>query len=119
MTTLYVDSETTSRADLKIVGTRTYAEHQTTRTLCWSWAIDDGPVHTWWPGDGVRTELIAAIAAGCRVVAHNFQFDFAIWHQHMVLLGWPAIPIDRWDCTMFRCRLARLPAGLDEAAKVL
>ena len=42
--TLYLDAETWSNLDLKLVGARAYAEHPSTRVLCWSWAIGDGPV---------------------------------------------------------------------------
>src|SRR5215472_9459332 len=117
--TAYLDAETVSQVDMKQVGARTYAEDPSTWVLCWSWALDDGPVQIWWPGDPQPVQLIEAISAGCRVMAHNFQFDATIWDRHMVPLGWPAIPVERWSCTSFRCSLARLPAGLEEAAKAL
>jgi DNA polymerase len=115
----YLDFETISPVDLGLVGARAYAEAAGTRVLCLSWALDDGPVQVWWPGKEMPADLVAAIAAGCRVVAHNYQFDRAIWDRHMVPLGWPAIPLERWSCTALRCRLARLPAGLEQVAEVL
>jgi DNA polymerase len=117
--TVYLDFETCSPVDLDLVGTRTYAEHPASRILCLSYAVADQPVRIWWPNQAVPTDLHQAVTAGHRVAAHNFQFDYTVWHQHMVPLGWPAIPLDRWSCTMFRARLARLPASLEEAAKAL
>jgi len=68
--------------------------------------------------DGGRaTELFAA--TGARMGAHNIGFDAVIWDRLLVPAGWPVIPLDRWDCTAFRCRLARLPAGLGQAAACL
>jgi DNA polymerase len=64
-------------------------------------------------------DLFRAIDAGARVVAHNFQFDRTIYNQLLVPAGWPPIPIEQWDCTATRARLARLPAGLGELAKTL
>lgn len=117
--TVYLDFETNSPLDLELVGARTYAEHKATRVTCLAYAIGDGPVQVWWPGDGLPADPAAALAAGCRVVAHNFQFDLTVWHQHMVPLGWPAIPLARWSCTAFRARLARLPASLEHLAIAL
>jgi DNA polymerase len=117
--TLYLDLETTSPVALKLVGARAYAEAAGTKILCLSWAIDDGPTHTWWPGQDLPAALFAAVVSGSRVVAHNAQFDATVWERLLVPRGWPAIPPERWDCTMFRCRLARLPASLDKAAEAL
>jgi DNA polymerase len=117
--TLYIDFETISPVDLALVGARTYAEAQGTWVLCLSWAIDGSPIYIWWPGEDPPAELFAMVAAGCRVVAHNIQFDATVWDRLLVPLGWPAIPLERWDCTAFRCRLARLPANLEKAADAL
>jgi DNA polymerase len=117
--TVYLDFETNSVVELDLVGIRTYVEADSTRVLCLSYAIDDQPVEVWWPDKPMPAALIRAINAGQRTVAHNFQFDDAVWHRHLVPLGWPAIPLDRWSCTAFRARLARLPASLEEAAKAL
>jgi DNA polymerase len=121
--TVYIDFETHSDLDLEQVGVSTYADHPSTGILCLAYAIGDGPVQVWWPSDDHDVEppadLYRAISAGCRVVAHNFQFDRAIWDGPMLLFGAPDIPIERLDCTAFRARLARLPSSLEEAAKAL
>jgi DNA polymerase bacteriophage-type len=116
---LYLDFETNSAADLEDLGSRAYGEHPSTRVLCLGYALSDDPVQLWWPGEPIPDDLRRAIANGCQVIAHNYQFDRTVWHQHMVPLGWPAIPVERWSCTSFRARLARLPASLEHLAAEL
>jgi DNA polymerase len=122
---VYLDFETYSRLSLPEVGTSAYAEDATTCVLCLAWAIGEGTPQLWTPLDEddarIPQELAEALAAdSVRVCAHNFGFERAIWTRHVVIdLGWPEIPLDSWSCTAFRCRLARIPASLDEAAKVL
>jgi DNA polymerase len=115
----YLDIETYSKINLELSGPSAYVEHPTTQALVVAYALDDQPVRTWQPGQPTPDDLLTAIAGGCRVSAHNFGFDKAVWHRLLVPLGWPAIPLDRWTCTAFRARLARLPAGLEVAARVL
>jgi DNA polymerase len=117
--TLYLDAETESPVNLASVGPRAYAEADRTRVLCWSYAVDDAPARVWWPGEDLPADLADAVAAGCQVVAHSIGFDAVVYDQHMVPLGWPAIPFARWSCTAFRARLARLPASLEKAAEAL
>jgi DNA polymerase len=142
LTTIYLDFETNNATvDLEDAGARTYAEHEGTMILCLSYAIGDGPVELLTDPQGVfdglededqgidpdegdarepfPDDLFCAIDDGYRVVAHNFQFDRAIYQEQLVPAGWPEIPIEQWDCTQFRARLARLPAALEEAAKAL
>jgi DNA polymerase len=132
LTAVYLDFETHSVLDLELVGARTYAEHESTTILCLCYAIGDGPIQVLTDpygddGDdedddnrgGMPDDLHAAIAAGYRVVAHNYQFEHAVWHCQLTPAGWPEIPIEQWDCTAFRARLARLPAELGECAKAL
>jgi DNA polymerase len=115
----YLDIETHSLSNLALMGTGAYVEHPSTQVLVVAYALDDQPVRTWQPGQPAPNDLLQALAGGCRVIAHNFGFDCAVWHHHLVPHGWPAIPLGRWSCTAFRSRLARLPASLEAAAQVL
>jgi len=49
MMACHIDIETFSTADLKKVGTYTYAQHPSTEILCVCYAFGDGPVHIWIP----------------------------------------------------------------------
>jgi DNA polymerase len=120
---VYLDFETHSALDLELVGARMYAEHPSTGVLLLAYAIGDDPVQVWRPAvndnEPLPADLYRAISANCRVVAHNYSFDRAIWAEKMPLYGAPDIPIGQWDCTAFRARLARLPSSLEEAARAL
>jgi hypothetical protein len=50
---LHRDYETRSRVDLRKVGAAKYAADKTTEVLCAGYAVDDGPVLLWRPGDPV------------------------------------------------------------------
>jgi hypothetical protein len=113
----YLDPETISPVDLKQAGARAYAEAATVLVL--TYALADAPVQIWWPGEPLPADLLNAVASGYQIVTHNWQFDFSIWHTCLVPQGWPAIPPERWSCTAFKCRLARLPGKLEEAARIL
>jgi DNA polymerase len=116
----YLDIETHSLSNLELIGTSAYVDHPSTRVLVVAYALDDRPVHTWQPGQPAPDDLLQALAGNCRVIAHNFGFDNAVWHRHLAApLGWPEIPLARWSCTAFRARLARLPASLEAAAQEL
>jgi DNA polymerase len=53
-------------------------------------------------------------------IAHNANFEFSIIQRLLApRFGWPAIPIERFICTMARARAAALPGSLDGAAAAL
>jgi DNA polymerase len=121
MPTLFRDIETRSTLDLKAVGAWRYAANSTTEVLCVAYAVDDGPVEVWVPGDPPPTEFTeAARDPRWIVVAHNDQFETAV--EHLLLhprFGWPLVPIGQHRCTMAASLAAALPAGLDRAAAAL
>ena len=47
------DYETRSRLNLKKVGLARYAADPSTTIICMAYAVDDGPVQRWFPGDPV------------------------------------------------------------------
>lgn len=78
----FVDFETRSRADLKAIGGRRYAEHPSTEVVCAVLRTPAGIVYEWAPGDPVRGMLGPWDA----LAAHNaINFDLHIWR----MLGWP------------------------------
>jgi DNA polymerase len=114
------DLETTSTQDLRKTGAHAYAEHPDTRITVLCFAIDNGPVKTWtggpipWIFNKVMSEPAAAT-----IVAHNYLFEFNLYHQKLVPEGWPPIPLTHWSCTMARSLVAGYPASLDLVGRAL
>jgi DNA polymerase len=115
------DIETRSRAVLRKVGAAKYAADKTTKVLCVTFAVDDGPVQLWPPGDPVPPEFFEAAADPSWIVyAHNDAFETAI-EQHVLVpqYSWPIVPLERHRCTMAACLALGLPAKLGAAADAL
>ena len=118
---LHRDYETRSRAILKTVGAHKYASDPSTEVLCCAYAVDDGPIKLWTPGDAIPAEFVeAARNPDWIVAAHNDAFETAI-EQHILgpRYGWPTIPIERHRCTMAMSLAAGLPGRLSAAADAL
>jgi DNA polymerase len=121
--TVILDVETRSALDLKKVGAARYAAHPTTDVWCAAYAIDDDPaVRLWQADEPVPAAIIEAAAdPNCLFVAHNAGFERAIL-QHVLTpprYGWPAIPVERWRCTMAASLALALPPALNRVAAVL
>ncbi|MGA7250049.1 MAG: hypothetical protein WBX35_02195, partial [Pseudolabrys sp.] len=102
-------------------GTHRYAADPSTEIQCVAFAVDDGPVQLWLPGNPLPPEfLYAALDPTWIVVAHNDSFETAIEQQVLApQFGWPLIPIERHRCTMAMSLAAGLPARLSAAANAL
>src|SRR5262249_52991290 len=118
---LHIDFETCSQLELPDVGVHRYAEHASTDVLLCCFAVDDGPVSVWMPGDPVPEEIIeAAKNPDWFLVAHNAMFERTIMRQIMTRrYGWPEFPIAKFRCTMARALSLALPARLDKVAAAL
>lgn len=111
---LYLDFETRSRVDLKTVGAWAYASHPSTDIICIGYGADDRPVKVF-PFKGEREPFFANHPIH---IAHNVQFEYAIYHFILhKRYGWPEL-LDpkRWGCTMARALMCGLPASLEGAA---
>lgn len=117
---IFLDFETRSVADLKVVGSWEYALHNTTRVNCMAWAVDDEPVSIWSHGDPFPRKLQYYIDKQAEMHAWNAQFERHIW---MLCLyrkcGWPQINFNRWYCTAAKSRHANHPGKLAAAADML
>jgi DNA polymerase len=118
------DFETKSYADLKKVGTWVYSEDPTTDVICCAYAIDDGPIHTWWPGkyteDTTPLQLYTALYEGDIIEAHNVAFERSIWMNVMAKKYDWDVPADtQWRDTMAVACYYALPASLDQLARAL
>ena len=73
---LHRDFETRSKADLKKVGAAVYAADPSTEITWLAYAVDDGPVQQWRPGDPVPAAWFeAAVNPSWTAVAHNDAFE--------------------------------------------
>jgi DNA polymerase len=60
------------------------------------------------------------VRGGGIVVAHNAQFELAIWNYIMVpRFGWPRLKIEQVRCTMAAAYAMALPGALEDAAHAL
>lgn len=121
MTTLNIDFETRSTVDLKQTGVYPYAEHPTTDLWCMGWAVDDGDVGLWVPGDDPPPLLWEALnTPEVELRAWNAQFERVIWQGIMVpRYGFNPIPLTRWHCTAAEAAAMNLPRALGHCAEVL
>lgn len=113
---VFIDFETRSVADLKVVGLHNYARHPSTDIWCMSHALDDGPVTTWRPGD----PLPDWADGDCEIVAHNAPFEIAIWNAVLApRYGAPKLSHERFLCTAARAYAMGLPGNLEGACAAL
>jgi DNA polymerase len=115
MPTVYLDIESRSKANLRDCGSWRYCADPSTEPLFICWAVDDGEVRTWRPG-----EAPIPFDSGWDVVVHNWEFERPFCELILVpRFGFPAIPLERWHCTM-RLALANAhPAELGMLSQAL
>lgn len=120
MTTLHIDFETCSEADLPSVGLDNYAKHPSTGVHCMGFAFGDDEVSLIADMGSALTdcrELFAHVESGGEVVAHNAPFELAVWNSVCVpKYGWPSLKPEQMRCTMAQCYAMGLPASLEKAA---
>jgi DNA polymerase len=121
MPVLHRDFETRSILDLKKVGAYRYAGEPTTGVWCVTFAVDDGPVQIWRPGQPIPEEFrIAARDPDWLVAAYNDRFESSIEERLLApRYSWPLVPIERHRCTMAAALANALPAELGAAAAAL
>jgi len=117
---LHLDFETRSAVTaLGKAGVWNYSHHPTTDVWCACYAIDDGPIRVWLPGEAVPRDLREALKRGT-VVAHNAMFE---WHIIEFICaeryGWPTVELDRLDDTAARAAVQAIPRDLARAAPAM
>jgi DNA polymerase len=118
---LYIDFETYSEVDIKVVGGYNYTTHPSTQIICFSHGLDMGDVGLWTPAKGdLPSYVYDALEQGLWFTAHNATFDWRIWHYigHKQL-GWPRIPLAQVLDTQALCQTYTLPGKLDDAGMAL
>lgn len=123
MTTLHIDFETYSAADLPVCGLDNYASDPTTGVHCMAWTFDDELVWIDTPdsfgGDEFK-RVLDHVRNGGTVVAHNAAFELAIWNKVCVpKYGWPILSPKQMRCTMAQSYAMSLPGALEKAAVAL
>ena len=121
MPILHHDFETRSTLNLKKVGAWRYATCPTTDVWCCAYAVDDGPIELWIPGDPVPQPFTdAANNPDWIVCAFNDQFERLITQHIMVPRhGWPLIPIEHRRCLQASAQAHALPGSLEKASPAL
>src|SRR5262249_34546067 len=118
---LHRDYESRGVLKLEDVGVWRYAADPRTEARCCTYAVDDGPVQLWLPGDPVPPEFIEAARDPDWVVcAHNASFEGVM--EHFVLSrkhGFPKFPLSRQRCTMAMALALALPPKLELLAEAL
>jgi DNA polymerase len=125
VTELVLDFETASAVDLKKCGVSVYARHPSTKIICLSYAFDDDPVRTWYPGTPFPEDVWLHVFQKGEVVAHNSTFERYIWnHVLRPIGGHPLAPVSLYASqltkdTMIRAAYWGLPMGLGDIAVAL
>lgn len=115
-----LDVETRSPVNLVKTGPYPYAEHPDTDLWCVCWAIGDGPVLDWRPGDPVPPSITEHMARGGWFEFHNAGFEHAIWSRILApRYGWPELPLEQISDTMIRACVMGLPRSLEDAGRVM
>jgi DNA polymerase len=118
---LFHDFETRSTLDLSEVGAWCYSRDPSTDMWCCAYAVDDGPIDLWVPGDPVPSAFIeAARNPDWLASAFNDQFERLItMHIMEPRYGWPIVPIERRRCSQAAALALALPAKLETVAEAL
>jgi DNA polymerase len=105
--TLWVDFESRSACDLKVAGVYNYAQHGTTEVLCMSYAVDDGEVVTWLPGQPLPD------FTGQIIYAHNAAFERLIFWYVLQ----QNYPLESFYCTAAQARANCAPGSLEDVGR--
>jgi DNA polymerase len=121
MPTLFRDFETRGTLNLPKVGAWCYAAHPSTDVWCCAYAVDDGEVKLWVPGDPDPPEFVeAAQNPEYLVSAFNDSFERAIEHHIMgPRYSFPIVPLERHGCSQAIALAHALPASLELTTSVL
>ena len=110
---LWIDFETASECDLPARGVYNYARDPSTRVLCMAWALDDGEVQVWTPG-----EPFPFHPSGHVVMAHNAAFERLIfWYVLCNDYPVPRPSLEQFVCTAAQARANCAPGSLEDVGR--
>ena len=117
---VHLDFETRSDVELADVGSWNYSLHPSTYPLCMAYSFGDEEPVLWRLYDPEPQRLLAHIASGGIIKAHNASFEQAIWQNKCVsLFGWIEVPQKQWRCTAAKAAAHALPRALGACGKAL
>lgn len=117
---LTCDFETRSDVDLKTRGVWNYMASPHTLPLMASYKIDGGPTRRWRPGTPCPSDIVAHVAAGGMISAHNAAFERLLWQKVLTPRhGWPVARTEQFRCTAAVASALGLPRALDGLGDVL
>ena len=124
MKRIIIDFETRGSIDLKKCGAYRYAADTQTSILCLGYSVDGAKPVVLTAAQIARGEFFnfaTDIGKDVVFVAHNFQFETAVWESIMhKRLGYPALSdARRWSCTLSRGAMCNLPLSLAECGAAL
>lgn len=113
-----IDFETRSKAIIQKTGAWKYAADPSTDVLCMGYAVNDGPVELWVPGEAFPFSSKSFTQE--LLEAHYSFFEYSIWKNVMVKkYGWPEAPLNKWVCSASIACSHALPRGLADVASAL
>lgn len=120
---IYLDFETRSGANINTTGAFAYARHPSTEILCIGYKVKGGSVVVLTRDDlrnnSKGAQTLKALAQDTKniFVAHNAQFEYAIWDNVLRRdYSWPSLQDPkRWNCTLARAAMCGLPISLENA----
>lgn len=122
-TTIDLDFETRSRADIRKTSLWNYASDPSTQVLMMSWSINKSKTRIWYLGDPLPRRMFRLIGdpnGKFKLRAFNSWFEFLIWkfvcHPK---LGWPEMPPSRFICAQAISSNFGLPPSLAGAEQAL
>jgi len=118
---LFIDIETYSKEDLIRFGHVKYAKHKSTEILLVAWALSNEPVKSYNPRTHTAPkELLYSLNnEDIKIISHKAQFEYSIFKHTKYLPDWPALPINRFICTLAIANTLNIPFGLSALSKYL
>jgi DNA polymerase bacteriophage-type len=110
---IWLDFESRSECDLPARGPYNYARHPSTQVLCMAYAIDDGDVELWTPGQPFPREILSH-----QIRAHNAAFErLILWYVLCPDLDLPEPALEQFYCTAAQARSNCAPGSLEDVGR--